>query len=276
MGFNLISNDAQVAIRKAGNGAVYGQLPGQCIRIHTLGRFGIRIDGQTLTSDQLRQQKPVELLQSLIAFGGRGVNKELLSNALWPDAEGDDAANSFDVTLHRLRKLLKHDNALSASDGRLTLNNELVWVDAWAFERLLNQIDNLMQMPGPKSVGQRVTKILNHAMCLYQGGFLAREAARPWSLSLRERLRSKLIRSLMHVGRQAETNGEWVIASLFYQKGVEMDPLFEMFYQRLMVCYRQVGRKAEAITIYQRCCNNLSTGLRIAPSMETDQILHSL
>lgn len=248
----------------------------QPIRIHTLGRFGIQIDGQALPPKQLRQQKPVEMLQCLIAQGGRGINKEFLSNAVWPEAEGDDAANSYDVTLHRLRKILKYKDALSSIDSKLTINNETIWVDAWTFERQLNHVDNLMRLSERKTIQPTVINVLDQAMTLYQGGFLIHESLRPWGLSMQERLRSKLMRCIVQVGAQAETIGQWEVATHCYQTGLEIDPLYELFYQRLMICYRDTHRKTEALTVYQRCRANLSMGLCVAPSLSTEKILTSL
>ena len=79
------------------------------VRIHTLGRFSVQLHHQQLhhqvvVTKQTRQQRPMELLQALIALGGRGISTELLSQLLWPDADGDAASTTFDVTLHRLRR----------------------------------------------------------------------------------------------------------------------------------------------------------------------------
>ena len=276
MGLNLISGDNQEASGGNDRDQFQGRLPGQCVRIHTLGRFGIQLDGCTLPAERLRQQRPVELLQALIALGGRGINKEVLATSLWPDAEGDEAANSYDVTLHRLRKLLKHDHVLIAADGRLTLNSEIVWVNVWALERMLNHIDRMLVPSLSNATSHQAVQLLTQAITLHQGGFLTLEAFRPWSLSPRERLRSKLIRAIAEVARQAEVNLEWNTAARLYQQGLEMDPLWELFYQRLMVCYRESGRNAMALAVYRRCCTNLSAGLCIAPSPETSKIHASL
>lgn len=276
MGLNLITGENPAAGGAGGRSRYLGQLPGQRIRIHTLGRFGVQIDGHALPPERLRQQKPVELLQALIALGGRGVNKEMLAASLWPDAEGDEAANSYDVTLHRLRKLLVHEHALISADGRLTLNSDVAWVDVWSLERLLNQIDQLLLFPSSKAVTERVTHLLGQATTLYQGGFLVREAPKAWSLSLRERVRSKVMRATLQVARQAELNDQWTAAAYLYQKGLEIDPLCEIFYQRLMIGYGRSGRVAEALAIYQRCRDNLASGLGVAPSSETLEIRNSL
>lgn len=251
-------------------------ISGQPVRIHTLGRFGIQIDGRALPSRALRQQKPIELLQCVIALGGRSVHKDSLSATLWPDAEGDDAANSYDVTLHRLRRLLKHEDALISNAGRLTINNEVVWVDAWTFEKILNRIDRSIRTASDRDAETQVDRLLREAIPLYQGGFLACEGHKPWGLSFHERLRSRLMRCIVQIGRQAEHDGQWLAAADCYQTGIELDPVYELFYQRLMICYRDAGRKAEARSVYLRCRANLLAGLQVAPSPETEKILATL
>lgn len=251
-------------------------ISGQPIRIHTLGRFGIQIDGCALAPRALRQQKPMELLQCAIALGGRSIHRDSLSATLWPDAAGDDAANSYDVTLHRLRRLLKHDGALISNAGRLTLNNEVVWVDAWTFEKILNRIDRSIRTSAADDVEIQVGRLLHDAMPLYQGGFLAHESHKPWGLSFHERLRSRLMRCIVQVGRQVESDGHWLAAADCYQTGIGLDPLYELFYQRLMICYRDADRTSEARAVYRRCRVNLLSGLHVAPSPETERILGTL
>lgn len=255
---------------------MYGYLPGQSIRIHTLGRFSLQIDQQPIPSTQSRQQKPLELIQAIISLGGRNVSTDLIGSSLWPDAEGDDAVNAFDVTLHRTRRLLGYKDAITTQGGRCTINNERVWVDAWIFERLLNQIDRALMLSRGKVISRRVAELLSHALELYQGAYLCREPVKPWNLSLRERLRSKLLRHITDIGEISEQNGHWTAAIQFYQKGLEIDTFAEVLYQRLMICYRHTGHLAEALSVYQRCRYNLSTGLCIAPSRETEQIRASL
>ena len=62
------------------------------IKIYTLGRFEIIRDDEPLHFSGKEQKKPLELLKALIAFGGRDVPEERLTDALWPDADGDHGA----------------------------------------------------------------------------------------------------------------------------------------------------------------------------------------
>jgi two-component SAPR family response regulator len=247
------------------------------VRIHSLGRFSVQLHQQAITGGvKARNQRPLELLQALIAFGGRGVHAELLSQALWPDAEGDKAQNAFDVTLHRLRQLISLKGLFLVHDRRLTLNSELAWVDVWAFERAVNHAERLLnRFDEPLSL-RELAHSEDRILGLYQGAFLEREATRTWTLSLRERLRSKLLRHMTEAGHAWETAGEWDRAVRYYHKGLEIDPLIEALYQRLMHCFRETGRVAEALTTYQRCRALLAEQLQIEPSRATRELYNSL
>jgi two-component SAPR family response regulator len=244
--------------------------------IITFGHFSVYRYQQLLTRvDRARHQRPLELLQALVAFGGRGIHTELLSHALWPDTEGDKAQNAFDVTLHRLRQLLELKELVLINDRRVTLNCELAWVDVWAFERAVNYAERLLHRLDDAEAAAQLVDCEDHLLALYQGAFLEREATRPWALSLRERLRSKLLRHLCDAGRAWETQVEWERAIRAYRRGLEIDPLLEPLYQRLMLCFRQTGRIAEAVATYQRCRALLTGQLQIEPSRATRELYNT-
>jgi pentatricopeptide repeat protein len=61
-----------------------------------------------------------------------------------------------------------------------------------------------------------------------------------------------------------------------YQKAIDADDLTEEFYQRLMRGYCQLGRRADALSVYQRCQRVLDAALGTGPSAETIAIRASL
>ena len=248
----------------------------QPVRIYTLGRFSIQRHGTGVSVGSTRQHRPMELLQALVAFGGREVGVELLSQALWPDTDGDMAKNTFDVTLHRLRRIFGINDLLLLSDHRLTLNSELAWVDAWTFERLVNHAERLLPLAPDPPVMRQLARVSERVLNLYQGNFLDREAGRSWSLTLRERLRSKLLRHILDSGQVWERLGQWEQAIRVYRKGLEIDPLTEVLYQRLMVCLRETGQRADALAMFNRCRDILARQFGIEPSSATFALYSSL
>ena len=109
------------------------------VEIRALGGFEIRIEGELLHFTHKAQKKPLEFLKLLIVHGGKNVAAEKVADTLWPDADGDAAQSSFDSTLHRLRKLLRRDDVVTLSEGKLALNPGLCWLDLWALEKLAVQ-----------------------------------------------------------------------------------------------------------------------------------------
>lgn len=239
------------------------------LKIYSLGRFQVLRNDVPMVFGGKVQRKPLELLKALLAFGGRDVGVDQLAEALWPDAEGDIARQAFSTTLHRLRKLLDHDKALLLQNGRLSLDARHCWVDAWVLGRTLGQLQN--QPYDAKGTPE----LLDKAFRLYQGPFLYQEAL-AWALAPRDRLKSKFLRQLGDLCHRLEEAEEWNQAIDCYNKALEVDPLSEAFYQRLMLCHQQQGRRAEALAVYQRCHKTLGAVLGLPPSVETEAIRRSL
>jgi DNA-binding SARP family transcriptional activator len=223
-----------------------------------------------------RRQRTLDLLQALIALGGRDVSIELLSHSLWPDSDGDVAKNTFDVTLHRLRTLFGIKDILVVREGHLSLNSELAWVDAWLLEQLLNHSRTLLPRTGEAAVNEELADCDEQIQLVYQGSFLEREPVRPWAISLRERLRSKLLLYLIDAGKAWEGIGDPERAIRCYRKGLEFEPLAEELYQNLIRCYRDSQRLAEAMATFRRCEQVLAEQLQVPPSPATLKLYDTL
>ena len=104
----------------------------------------------------------------------------------------------------------------------------------------------------------------------------AGESSNPWTISLRERCRSKFLRGVSTLCRHWEKTGQLEKAVQCYQRGLEADDLAEELYQRLMTCYHRLGRRAEMLSVYERCKRVLSASLGIEPSSETKAIRKSI
>ncbi|MGD2112948.1 MAG: BTAD domain-containing putative transcriptional regulator [Gammaproteobacteria bacterium] len=246
------------------------------LHIYTLGRFSLVRAGRPLCPARKSPGKPLLLLKALIASGGRQVGAATLAASLWPDKDGDLALQSFEVTLHRLRKYLGDGGYLRLEDGHLTLDSAQVWVDAWAFERQLGELRRLLARPVSDTAARRLDALADDVLRLYQGHFLCREDLQCWMVSMQERLRSKFVHGLLDLGRYWESRGLLHRAVACYRKGIEVDDLIETFYQRLMHCLRETGRVPEAIAAYRQCRQVLSVVLGLAPDTHTTQIYHTL
>ena len=163
------------------------------------------------------KKRPLELLKLLIAYGGEQVSESKVTDALWPRIDGDSAHRSFTSTLHRLRKLLGEDRAVTLHEGRLSLDRRYFWLDTWAFEQLASDLES--------ADGEQVEKLVERLLALYRGSFMADDADAAWMIPTRERLRSRFSRVLARICRQWQERGEDGRARALYEKCLEIDPL---------------------------------------------------
>ncbi len=104
------------------------------VTIRALGGWHIeRADGP-MPSSRKESRRLLELLQLLVAHGSTPVPQDVVTDALWPDAEGDAARNALDNALHRLRKWLGGDDRILLRQGALSLNSARCWTDVAALE----------------------------------------------------------------------------------------------------------------------------------------------
>jgi DNA-binding SARP family transcriptional activator len=238
------------------------------LKVHTLGQSLIYKDGQPLRFSRKAQKKPLDLLQVLITAGAKGVRDVDLADALWPEADGDAALQSLKINLHRLRAFIGREEAVKVSEGLVCLDGRLCWIDAWAFERLLGEADG--RDP------QNAIPLLEKAVSLYQGFFLGREMEEPWLLAAGERLRSRFLRGVEKLGSLRSQNGDWEKARECYLKGLEVDGLAEEFCRGALICCRNLGLRAEGLSLYQRFEKRLKKELGIEPAAETRVIRDGL
>lgn len=238
-------------------------------RIYTLGRFSILKDDKPLELGAKGNRKPLELLKTLIAMGGREVSQAKLVEALWPDSEGDAGQQAFETTLHRLRALLDKEAPLQLKGGLLTLDARHCWVDAWAFERFVTELEHEPANHAPATLSAKLFQ-------LYRGSFLANDPELVATLPQRERLRGRFLRALNAIGHRHEAIDEHDAAIGYYMRAIEVEPLAEAFYLKLMSTYRHLGRHAEGLAVYERCRNTLHAALGVKPSRETEVLRASL
>ncbi len=246
------------------------------LSVFTLGRFSLLRNRKPAEFGRKAPRRPLELLKTLVAFGGREVSTINLISALWPDVDGDIAQRSFDTTLHRLRKILGDSRVLMLKEGKLSLDSRYCWVDVWSFERLLGQSHRLLVRDVTGKQVFNVGRLTENLIDLYHDHFLAKEDLASWSVSMHERLRSKFTRHLLEVGRYMEKHGYWEQAMHCYRKGIDIDDLVEVFYQRLMVCCLATRSVSEGLSAYRRCCQVLSIRLGLQPEPETESLYRLL
>jgi LuxR family maltose regulon positive regulatory protein len=229
----------------------------QPIAIYTLGRFEVALNGTPLKFVFKVPRKPLALLKALLAGGQNGVSQTALCDTIWPDLEPWSAARALHITAFRLRGLLGSKSALIVQEGRVALDPEQCWVDAWQFEHSLTQA---------KDPAEQLW-----ALRFYRGSFLA-DSEHPLSLETRDRLSCKFIRSVSQLGASYERIGDIQSAIDLYLMALDADGRCEEVHQSLMRCLAREGQPSAVAAAYHRCRASLERHFGTQPSQVTEQI----
>ena len=153
------------------------------VKIYTLGRFMLMSEVGAIQFGRKVPRGPLALLKLLIALGGQEVSQGQILEWLWPDSDGDAAYRSLKMTLSRLRKLLKHENAILFSGGTVSINSEVCWVDSLSFRHLARQLER----EAKQGNFSKSFECAERANRLYKGEFLSQDDE-AWVLPAREQI----------------------------------------------------------------------------------------
>lgn len=234
------------------------------VRFTTLGGFDLHVAGKPVAFSRKAPRRLLEVLKAIIAFGANEVDERRLVDALWPDDDGDNGLHALRVSLTRLRKLLGRADAIQVTDGKVSIDPARCWIDANAFERAT--------ATPPSADPAELERVCD----LYRGPFLGNDAEHAWLLPMRERLRSRFVEHLGALGAALECHHDWDRAAVWYQRGIDADPLVESFHQGLIRSHLHAGRRAEALGAYRRLRHTLSVLLGIAPSGSSEALYRGL
>lgn len=191
------------------------------VKIYTLGRFEVHLDGQLLPSRRKAPYRVLQLLQVLVALGTKDIAIPRIIDALWPEAEGDRGQETFHKTLQRLRSLLKHDDLIQVREGKVSLNRQVCWVDATTFEDLVTHGDSLED---GRSADIAWVAAYEQAVELYRGHFLGDDEIGGWARVRHDRLRQKFVRSVERLKVYWSKTGHHAKVRRILERTMEIEP----------------------------------------------------
>jgi len=241
------------------------------VEVLTLGRFQVLKDGSPLSFPAKAQRKPLALLKLLIAMGGREVAEQSLTDALWPESDGDAAHRTFASTLHRLRELTGHE-CLLLRDRRLSLVEGTCRVDALEIPGIASRKESACHR-GDADDAARESAL---AVTLYRGPFLDGEFDPPEILAARSRLHSQFLRVITGCAEFLSEAGRAELAVHLYRRGLEVDGTAEELCLGLMRALQRQGRQAETLAAFAAFQTALQAGGGADPSPETRALAESL
>lgn len=159
-------------------------MDGRLLKIQMFNEFTLGFGEKVLLTAKARKNKPLYLLQYLIAHREKEFSRDSLIQLLYENEETDDPANAFKIIIHRLRKLLsksglKDQDYIIYEKGKYGWNEKIPCkIDTEVFETAIN-------FAKEKKVSEdEKLELYLKAIDIYSGEFLSDLQTEDWAASL--------------------------------------------------------------------------------------------
>jgi DNA-binding SARP family transcriptional activator len=218
------------------------------LRVRTLGRFAVEGAGREV-GGEWTEQRPGLLLKYLACERHRVAPSDGIAEALWPGAQRREALASLRHYVHVLRQRLEPDRGGRGSSsfvethrGGYRLDPRRVWVDATEFEL---RAARGLELNGQGEPGL-AKPLLESAVGLHRGEFLADEADEEWALEERERLHGMAARACGALVAAALGAGDLDSAGEHARRLADLEPLDIDVQRQLIEIWLEQGRRSDA------------------------------
>jgi DNA-binding SARP family transcriptional activator len=224
------------------------------VELRLLGPLEVRNDADVVT---LAGGRPKALVAVLALHANEPLSTERLVDAVWGESPPKAAANTVQVYVSRLKKVLL--GALETHAAGYVLHVPPEAIDVRRFERLVAEARSADRP-------EEASRLLAEALGLWRGPALAGIALEGFAAAEVRRLEEARLTALedrieadLACGRHAELVGE-------LEALVSAHPFQERLRGQLMVALYRSGRQAEALEVYRETRELLVDELGIEPS----------
>jgi DNA-binding SARP family transcriptional activator len=239
------------------------------IHVQVLGQYRIEIDGTHIRSGL--RAKARELL-AFYLLHPEGTTLDAATEALWPEADPGRGSEWFWTALGNLRSLLRSATGnktlkIIERDGDLYRIEPVFDVDLWRFQAALP--------PQGASTGDpEWAAALQSAADLCRGELLA-GVDWAWVEVPREDLRRRGIDVLVSLAATRLVGGDVRAALDALSRAVDIDPLSEQLYRRIMRLHAKQSRPEDVTVTFGRLKSRLAE-LDLEPTPESERLLVEL
>lgn len=244
---------------------------GSLITLACFGVFRFEV-GSELVDTRMVKPRVRRLLHLLARHAGTPIHREVLIEALWPEADPAAGARNLHVAVSSLRQLL-HDASgrsvelLREGDGYLLRLPPGARVDVAVFSAAL-QRGRTCRARGD---GPGAIKALTEALDHYAGDLLAEEGPAEWLLGDRDRFQSEAVEAARGLADLLLVQADPAAAVIACERGLAIDRNRDALWRTLLQAHNLAGNPAAAADARRRY-EQVLTGLGVDPASPAKRI----
>ena len=238
------------------------------VSVSMLGGFGIEVNGNLLTDEINRSQKPWNVLCYLIMHRDRNVSQSELIELFWPEENSSNPVNALKTLLYRVRAMLEplfpgETPPILSQRGSYSWNRDIACnVDADRFEALC-----LRAQEKDRSDEERMA-CYREATGLYKGDFLPKQENHMWVISLSTHYHALFVRAVKEYAALLEKHEQFEEMTALCSRASGLDTLDEGLHILVVRSLVKQGRDAAALERYEMATDLLYRSLGVTPSAE--------
>ena len=230
--------------------------PDHALQVRVLGPPSVRHDGAAADRPD-RPEWGRERVRSLLCWlvARRRVTRAETEAALWPDFDAATAGGNLRTTLGYLQRVLEPERAagdapfhVRADGDALLVADESITVDAWEFERRLDEAADA-EAAGAPSVALAAYE---SAVALWGGDYLV-DVYDDWAGPERDRLRSRFLTGSVRAGELQLAAGDVDRALLLATRAIEAESWSEAAHRLAIAAHLARGDRGSARRALDRC-----------------------
>jgi predicted ATPase/DNA-binding SARP family transcriptional activator len=240
------------------------------VRIRLLGGFeATGADGHALAPGAWRLRKARSLVKLLALAPGRLLHREQVIDALWPEAEAEAGRNNLHQVVHAARRAIA---TLNIDPTTILRTHDDVLDLSPAVATDVEQLQAAVREAQAAGAREEISRLLRDS----PAELLPEDAYEPWMQTHIAAFREWRTQLVMDMAEAHLNNAEADQAVVLLSPVVAADPLHEPAVRALMRALAEIGRRSEALQVYERLRDVLQDELGADPEPSTRQLFSGL
>ncbi|HEY2508987.1 MAG TPA: AAA family ATPase [Streptosporangiaceae bacterium] len=216
--------------------------------------------------------RALALVAFLATHAGAPQSRARIAGLFWPDSDEAQARTNLRRELHHLRRELRGEASLVVTPA------DLCWQDTATCQVDLRTFAvQRAAAVGAAAHDDDVAAVAHgsRAIAVYRGEFLPGRYE-DWVLDTRSELARQCVDLCDLVSAARARTGDLAGAAAVARRRIQLEPLEEVGYRRLMRLQADLGDRAGAVSTYHHCASILERDLGISPGAATQRAFRAL